>query len=172
MHKIGTEPFLKPMVIKAPWRIYNYYASMWLCNSIWHHGVQSILVEILACWHQSIIWTNADLLSTGHLMKQIFSDVWIDVKVFFAKKWLWKYCQKLFVHFVETSLCFTIPGLWGTVVIEQIKYIPYNIQTVSFWLLCIGCIIVPSGFVWPLYKFQNWYRLISVKLGRPIKKIQ
>ena len=54
-------------------------------------------------WHQTITWTNADLLSIGRL-GTYFSETLIKIQYFLLKKMYFKCRLQSGVHFVQTSI--------------------------------------------------------------------
>ena len=53
---------------------------------------------------QAIIWTNAGLLSIGHL-ETCFTEIWIAIPAFSIKKMCWKGYLQNAIHFVSASVC-------------------------------------------------------------------
>ena len=58
--------------------------------------------DLIPVWCQAIIWTDTGLLLIG-LVQTNFNGVWIEIKKFLTRKYVWKGCLQTGHHFVVAS---------------------------------------------------------------------
>ena len=103
--------------------IFSFINQNWNINSLRTNHTQctnSSMTNVTIGWgvglspvqHQAIIWSNAELLSTGPV-KMNFSENWNTIQKFISTKCIWKYRHQNHDHFRSQCVIDVVIG-WST----------------------------------------------------------